>query len=103
MEEIHTILALFRFKLIPDLLLDVALIEAMLDGPEAARRSRFSAADSDQRPYRGGEYRHQSCGNVFVLRCGVPIAAPLAISHPDGRNSNGIIAQTIHYTVVREH
>jgi hypothetical protein len=44
MEEINAILAVFRFKLIPDLLLDVALIEAMLDGPEAARRSRFSVA-----------------------------------------------------------
>jgi hypothetical protein len=44
MEEIKAILTVFRFKLIPDLLLDVALIEAMLDGPEAARRSRFSGA-----------------------------------------------------------
>lgn len=43
-EEIHAVLAVFRFKLIPDLLMDVALIKAMLDGRDAARRSRFSAA-----------------------------------------------------------
>jgi hypothetical protein len=41
-EEIRAICALFRFRLIPDLLIDVSLIKAMLDGPEAARVSRFS-------------------------------------------------------------
>lgn len=44
MEEINAILAVFRFKLIPDLLLDVALIQAMLGGPEEARSSKFSVA-----------------------------------------------------------
>jgi hypothetical protein len=41
--EIRSILAVFRFKLIPDLLLDVVMIEAMLDGAEAATQSRLSA------------------------------------------------------------
>ena len=40
--EIRAICAVFRFRLIPDLLLDVSLIKAMLDGPDAARVSRFS-------------------------------------------------------------
>jgi hypothetical protein len=44
MEEVRAILSVFRYRLIPDLLLDVSLIKAMLDGPEAARRSRFSVA-----------------------------------------------------------
>lgn len=47
MEEINAILAVFRFKLIPDLLLDVAMVEAMLDGPEEAQSSGFSVADQD--------------------------------------------------------
>lgn len=42
--DIRSILAVFRFKLIPDLNIDVVLIKAMLDGPEAARSSRFSAS-----------------------------------------------------------
>jgi hypothetical protein len=41
-DELRSILAVFRLKLIPDLLLDVAMIEAMLDGPEAARQPKFS-------------------------------------------------------------
>lgn len=43
-EEIRSILAVFRFRLIPDLLLDVTLIKAMLDGVEAAHLSPFSLA-----------------------------------------------------------
>ncbi|GAB3684955.1 halocarboxylic acid dehydrogenase DehI family protein [Salinisphaera aquimarina] len=42
--DISAVLAVFRYRIIPDLLLDVALIKSMLDGPEAARRSRFSIA-----------------------------------------------------------
>lgn len=42
--EIRALLAAFRFKFIPEMLLDVALVKAILDGPEAARDSRFSAA-----------------------------------------------------------
>ncbi len=42
--EVQSILAVFRFRLIPDLLLDVTLIEAMLNGERAARSSRFSVA-----------------------------------------------------------
>jgi hypothetical protein len=41
-EAIRAICAVFRYRLIPDLLLDVSLIKAMLDGPDAARVSRFS-------------------------------------------------------------
>jgi hypothetical protein len=40
--EIHCILAVFRLRIIPDLLMDVSLIKAMLDGAEEARSSRFS-------------------------------------------------------------
>lgn len=47
-EELRAILAVFRFRLNPDTLLDTALIKALLDGPEAARFSRFSFAR--QRP-----------------------------------------------------
>ena len=43
-EELRAILAVFRFRLNPDMLLDVSLIKALLDGPEAARSSRFSFA-----------------------------------------------------------
>ena len=43
-EELRAILAVFRFRLNPDMLLDVSLIKALLDGPEAARHSRFSFA-----------------------------------------------------------
>ena len=47
-EEIRAILAVFRFRLNPDTLLDTSLVKALLDGPEAARSSRFSFAR--QRP-----------------------------------------------------
>lgn len=40
--ELRAILAVFRFRLNSDMLLDVSLIKALLDGPEAARSSRFS-------------------------------------------------------------
>jgi len=42
--ELRAILAVFRLRVIPDTFLEVALIKAMLDGPEAARSSRFSFA-----------------------------------------------------------
>ena len=42
-EDVRTVLSVFRFRLIPDLLLDVTLVRAMLDGSEAACHSRFSA------------------------------------------------------------
>ncbi len=41
--EIGDILAAFRLKFIPEMLIDVALIKGLMDGPEAARVSRFSA------------------------------------------------------------
>ncbi len=41
-EELRAVLAVFRFRLNPDLLLDVSLVKALLDGPEAARSTRFS-------------------------------------------------------------
>ena len=44
LEELRAILAMFRFRVIPDTFLEVAVIKAMLDGPEAARISRFSFA-----------------------------------------------------------
>ena len=40
--EIRSVLALFRFRIISDTFLEVPLIKAFLDGPEAARHSRFS-------------------------------------------------------------
>lgn len=42
--DIRAILAAFRFKFIPEMLIDVTLIKAMLDGPEVATSSRFSSA-----------------------------------------------------------
>ena len=42
--DIRAILAVFRLRLIPDLLLDVTLVKALLDGGKAARSSRFSVA-----------------------------------------------------------
>lgn len=42
--EIKGILITFQHKFIPEMLLDVALIKALLDGPEATTSSRFSAA-----------------------------------------------------------
>ena len=47
LEEIKAILAAFRYKFIPEMLIDVALIKAMLDGVEEAYTSRFSAAVSE--------------------------------------------------------
>jgi hypothetical protein len=44
LDDIRAILAVFRLRLIPDLLLDVTLVKALLDGGEAARSSRFSVA-----------------------------------------------------------
>jgi hypothetical protein len=44
-ESVGAILAVFRYRLIPDLLLDVTLIKTMLDGPDAAACSRFSSFD----------------------------------------------------------
>ena len=41
-DEIRAILALFRFRIIPDTFLEVPLVKAFLDGPAAARSSRFS-------------------------------------------------------------
>lgn len=43
-EEVGAVLSVFRLRLIPDLLLDVSVIKAMLDGPGVARASPFSAA-----------------------------------------------------------
>jgi hypothetical protein len=40
--EIRAVLALFRFRIISDTFLEVPLVKAFLDGPEAARHSRFS-------------------------------------------------------------
>lgn len=42
--EVRAILAGFRTRFIPEMLVDAALIKAILDGPAAARTSRFSAA-----------------------------------------------------------
>jgi hypothetical protein len=42
--EIKVILLAFQHKFIPEMLLDVALIKAMLDGKEEASFSRFSVA-----------------------------------------------------------
>lgn len=43
-DDLRAVLAVFRFRVIPDLMLDVALVKAMVDGADAARVSRFSAA-----------------------------------------------------------
>ncbi|WP_375262339.1 halocarboxylic acid dehydrogenase DehI family protein [Palleronia sp.] len=40
-EPAAAVLAVFRLRVIPDLLVDVAIVRAMLDGPEAARTNRF--------------------------------------------------------------
>lgn len=39
--EIKAVLAVFRFRVIPDTFIEVALVKAMLDGADAARSSRF--------------------------------------------------------------
>ena len=46
LEEVGAILTAFRYKFIPEMLIDAALIKALLDGPEEAYTSRFSAAIS---------------------------------------------------------
>lgn len=43
-DEISDVLAAFRREFIPSMMIAVALIKAMVDGPEAARRSRISVA-----------------------------------------------------------
>jgi hypothetical protein len=43
-DDLRAVLAIFRFRVIPDLLLDVTLVRAMVDGPGTAGHSRFSAA-----------------------------------------------------------
>lgn len=43
-QEIQMILAAFRLKFIPEMLIDVSLVKAMLDGAESATRARFSAS-----------------------------------------------------------
>lgn len=45
-EDVRAILAAFRYKFIPEMLVDVAFIKAQLDGPEEAYSSRFSAITS---------------------------------------------------------
>lgn len=40
--ELRSILAVFRFRVVPDTLLEVPVVKAMLDGREAALSSRFS-------------------------------------------------------------
>lgn len=42
-EQIRGLLRAFRREFIPSMMIDVALIKAMVDCDEAARRSRFSA------------------------------------------------------------
>jgi len=44
-EAVREVLAVFRYRLIPDLLLDVTLTQAMLGDPQAAAYSRFSVSD----------------------------------------------------------
>lgn len=40
--DLRSVLATFRFRIIPDTFVEVALIKALIDGPEAASKSRFS-------------------------------------------------------------
>lgn len=42
--DVPAVLAVFTQRLLPDLLLDVVSIKALLDGPDAARRSVFSGS-----------------------------------------------------------
>ena len=44
LEEIRSILAVFRFRIIPDTFMEVVRIKTLLDGPEGAGSSRFSFA-----------------------------------------------------------
>lgn len=43
-EQLRAMLAVFRFRVIPETFIEVALIKTLLDGPDAARSSRFSFA-----------------------------------------------------------
>ena len=43
-QGLRAILAIFRFRVIPDTFVEVSLIKAFLDGPEAALKSAFSFA-----------------------------------------------------------
>lgn len=45
-DQISAILAAFRFKFIPEMMIDAAWITAMIDGPPAANSSRFSTSGS---------------------------------------------------------
>lgn len=47
-EEIQALLAAFRFKFIPEMLLDATFIKALLDGPEEAFTSRFSVSVAEE-------------------------------------------------------
>lgn len=47
-EDVIAILAFFRYKFIPEMLLEVALIKALLDGPAEAYSSRFSVAKGEE-------------------------------------------------------
>jgi hypothetical protein len=42
-KDLRAMLSVFRFRLLPDLLISVCMVKALLDGSEAARYSRFSA------------------------------------------------------------
>lgn len=42
--DLRAVLAMFRFRVIPDTFVEVALIKAFLDGPDVALKSRFSFA-----------------------------------------------------------
>jgi hypothetical protein len=44
-EQLRAVLAVFRFRVIPETFIEVALIKTLLDGPDAARSSRFSFTD----------------------------------------------------------
>ncbi|MBW3570685.1 MAG: halocarboxylic acid dehydrogenase DehI family protein [Gemmatimonadetes bacterium] len=48
--EIRQVLTAFRLRFIPDMLLDACLIKAVVDGPDAARTSRFSVARAQAGP-----------------------------------------------------
>lgn len=41
-QTLRAVLAVFRFRIIPDTFVEVALIKAFIDGPDAALKSRFS-------------------------------------------------------------
>ncbi len=45
-DSVRSILAVFRYHIIPDLLMDVTLIQAMLKGPSSAAHSRLSIGAS---------------------------------------------------------